>query len=153
MRGVVAVTTHRTLGAAVYVSVTGESDVAWARQVVRELGAQQALPEARIAALATAVSEIARNIVVHAGSGEVSFCSIVDGARRGVFVIARDDGPGIADIARAMEDGYSTKGGGLGAGLAGAQRLVDEFHIASPPGEGVTVTMTQWCDGGEWDPV
>ncbi len=144
-------TTHRTLGAAVHVSVTGDSDVAWARQVVRELGARESLPEPRMAALATAVSEIARNIVVHAGSGEVSLCPIADGERRGVFVVARDDGPGIPDIARAMQDGYSTKGGGLGAGLAGAKRLVDEFEIVSAPGEGVTVTMTQWCDGGERD--
>lgn len=144
-------TTHRTLGAAVHVSVTGDSDVAWARQVVRELGARESLPEPRMAALATAVSEIARNIVVHAGSGEVSLCPIADGERRGVFVVARDDGPGIPDIARAMQDGYSTKSGGLGAGLAGAKRLVDEFEIVSAPGEGVTVTMTQWCDGGERD--
>lgn len=144
-------TTPRTLGTAVHVCVTGESDIAWTRQVVRELGTQQALPEARIAALATAVSEIARNIVVHAGSGEVSFCAIAHGERRGVFVVARDDGPGIPDIALAMQDGYSTKGGGLGAGLPGAQRLVDEFNITSTPGKGVTVTMTQWCDGGEQD--
>ena len=144
-------TTRRTLGAAVHVSVNGESDVAWTRQVVRELGTQQALPKARMAALATAVTEIARNIVVHAGSGEVSFCSLADGERRGVLVVARDDGPGIPDIARAMQDGYSTEGGGLGAGLAGAKRLVDEFEIASAPGEGVTVTMTQWCDGGVWE--
>jgi serine/threonine-protein kinase RsbT len=145
------VTTHRTLGAAVHVLVVGESDVAWTRQVVRELGAQQRLPEARVAALATAVTEIARNIVVHAGSGELTFHSIADGQRRGVFVVARDDGPGIPDIARAMQDGYSTKGGGLGAGLAGAKRLVDEFDISSAPGQGVTVTMTQWHDGGERD--
>ena len=144
-------TTNRTFGAAVHVSVAGDSDVAWTRQVVRELGTQEALPEPRMAALATAVSEIARNIVVHAGSGEVSFCPVADGDRRGVFVVARDDGPGIPDVARAMQDGYSTKGGGLGAGLAGAKRLVDEFEIVSAPGEGVTVTMTQWRDGGERD--
>lgn len=140
-------TTRGNSEAAVHVAVRDESDVAWTRHVVRDLGRQAGLSEVRIAALATAVTEIARNIVVHAGRGEVSFEPVIDGRRRGVLVIARDEGPGIADLARAMEDGYSTKGGGLGAGLAGAKRLVDECAIESVAGSGVTVTLTQWgCD-------
>ncbi|RKP46804.1 anti-sigma regulatory factor [Trinickia fusca] len=134
---------RRTLGEGVRIFVHGESDVAWARQVVREIGLRGAFPETRIAALATAVTEIARNIVVHAGSGELSFCLIADGLRHGIVVVARDEGPGIPDIARAMEDGYSTKGG-LGLGLAGAKCLVDEFEIESIVGSGVKVTLTQW---------
>lgn len=138
-------TERRTLGECVRIFVHGESDVAWARQVVREIGLRGALRETRIAALATAITEIARNIVVHAGSGEMSFYMIGDGRRRGIAVVAHDEGPGIPDIARAMEDGYSTKGG-LGLGLAGAKCLVDEFEIESIVGSGVKVTLTQWGD-------
>jgi serine/threonine-protein kinase RsbT len=127
------------------VTIRDESDVATARQQVRELGVQQGLSDARIAALATAVTEIARNILVHAGSGEMSFVAATRAPRRGIVVVARDWGPGIADIAQAMKDGYST-GRGLGMGLAGAQRLVDEFGIESAAGAGVTVTLTQWGD-------
>lgn len=127
------------------VTIRDESDVATARQQARVLGVQQGLSDARIAALATAVTEIARNILMHAGSGEMSFVAATQAPRRGIVVVARDWGPGIADIAQAMKDGYST-GRGLGMGLAGAQRLVDEFEIESAPGAGVTVTLTQWGD-------
>jgi serine/threonine-protein kinase RsbT len=127
------------------ISIRDESDVAMARQRVRAFGLQQAMSVARIAALETAVTEIARNILVHAGSGEMSFAAASSRQRRGIVVVARDWGPGIADIAQAMEDGYST-GSGLGMGLAGAQRLVDEFEIESAAGTGVKVTLTQWSD-------
>src|ERR1044071_6723579 len=90
--------------------------------------------------LATAISEIARNITAYRVRGEVLIDLVRDAnGRRGVRVIASDDGPGIEDLERALTDGYTT-GGGLGLGLPGARRLVDEFHIQTTPGEGTTVT-------------
>jgi serine/threonine-protein kinase RsbT len=138
-------TEHRSPLPGDVISIRDESDVAMARQRVRAFGLQQAMSETRIAALATAVTEIARNILVYAGSGEMSFAAASSTQRRGIVVIARDWGPGIEDIAQAMEDGYST-GSGLGMGLAGAQRLVDEFEIESAAGIGVKVMLTQWSD-------
>src|SRR5262245_53445005 len=94
--------------------------------------------------LATAISEIARNITTYAGSGEVVIEVVRDAdGRRGVRVIARDEGPGIEDLDRALTDGYTT-GGGLGLGLPGARRLVDEFEIQTTPGQGTTVTLVKW---------
>jgi serine/threonine-protein kinase RsbT len=126
------------------IAIRHESDIAIARLRVSELGLRQGLREARAAALATAVTEIARNILLHAKSGEISLSALSDEGRGGVAVSARDWGPGIPDIAQAMQDGYSTAGG-LGLGLAGARRLVDEFEIASSAGAGVTVTLKQWA--------
>jgi serine/threonine-protein kinase RsbT len=142
-------TEHRAPGPGDHLAIRDDSDVAVARRRVRELGAQEALPPPKIAALETAVTEIARNILVHAGKGEISFGTLADGERRGVAVLARDWGPGIADVAQAMQDGYST-GDGLGLGLAGARRLVDEFEIDSIVGAGVTVTLKQWNDAIDW---
>ena len=93
--------------------------------------------------IATAISEVARNIVTYAGSGEIVLRIVQRGPRRGLLVIARDQGPGIADIARAMEDGYSTSRS-LGLGLPGSRRLMDEFELASELGKGTEVTMTKW---------
>lgn len=128
----------------VCVRIRNELDLVVARRHSRELAAQQGLSEAAAEALATAVTEIARNIVVHAGSGEVRFAAIVDAPRRGVIVTARDTGLGIADIEQAMQDGFSTCGG-LGFGLPGARRLVDEFEIESKVGAGTTVTLRKWA--------
>lgn len=137
---------NRSFGKRIHVFIRDTSDVDWARQTVRELSGHEGLTQTRAAALATAVTEIARNIVVHAGRGEMSFCPVHEGQRRhGILVEARDEGPGIADLARAMEDGYSTKDS-LGLGLSGAKRLVDEFEIKSVAGSGVVVNMTQWSD-------
>lgn len=93
--------------------------------------------------IATAISEVARNIVAYAVRGEIVLSPIQDGQRRGMMVVARDEGPGIPDIERAMEDGYST-GKGLGLGLPGARRLMDEFEIVSQVGRGTAVTMKKW---------
>ena len=95
--------------------------------------------------IATAVSEITRNVVRFAGEGAV-YIELLRG-RPGLRVVARDHGPGIVDIERAMGDGYSTCGG-LGLGLSGARRLMDEFEITSAPGRGTTVTMTKWQKEG-----
>ncbi len=146
---VVLMTEYRAPGPDDCLQIRDDSDVAMARRRVRELGKQEGLPPPKIAALEIAVTEIARNIFVHAGSGEVSFSTLAEARRRGVAVIARDWGPGIADVEQAMRDGYST-GKGLGLGLAGARRLVDEFEIATSAGAGVRVTLKQWNDAIDW---
>lgn len=143
-------TPHRATGKRIHVFVSDPSDVDWARQTAREMATCEGLSETRAVALATAVSEIARNIVVHAGRGKVAFLPVSDGQRRGVVVVASDEGPGIADLAQAMQDGYSTKGS-LGLGLSGAKSLVDEFDIASAAGAGVTITLIQWDRNGPLD--
>jgi serine/threonine-protein kinase RsbT len=94
--------------------------------------------------IATAISELARNVVAYAGSGEILLELRGDGARRGIVVGARAAGPGIPDIEAALEDGFST-GQSLGLGLPGARRLMDEFAIVSAPGDGTTVTATKWA--------
>ena len=143
-------TIRRTAGEGVQVFVSGVSDVDWARLCAYELAVKEGFGETRATALATAVSEIARNIVVHAGRGKISFVPITDGRRRGIAVIAHDEGPGIPDIEQALQDGYSTKGS-LGLGLSGAKRLVDEFEIESVVGTGVTIRLTQWVLADEDD--
>ncbi len=93
--------------------------------------------------ITTALSELARNIVEHAKLGEVILNPIHQGKRQGLVIIARDGGPGIADIGQAMQDGFST-GKGLGLGLPGTRRLMDEFEIVSEPGQGTQVKATKW---------
>lgn len=126
------------------VPIRREWDVAAARLRAQELAAREGFPAARAAALATAVTEVARNIVVHAGAGELLLEAVEDRGRRGVSVVARDEGPGIPDVEAAMRDGFSTARG-LGLGLPGARRLMDEFSLVSAPGEGTTVTMRKWA--------
>ncbi|MEA2291022.1 MAG: serine/threonine-protein kinase RsbT [Solirubrobacteraceae bacterium] len=128
------------------IAIESDADVVTARQRARELAADLELSSTDQTLLATAISEVARNITHYAtgrrGEVTVSLVSEDDG-RRGIRVVARDDGPGIADIERAMQDGYTT-GGGLGLGLPGARRLVDDFSIDSAPGRGTTVTLVKW---------
>src|SRR2546423_1740227 len=93
--------------------------------------------------IATAISEVARNIVVHVGRGEIVLKPFEDAGRYGVVVIAKDDGPGIRDVDAAVRDDYSGRGG-LGLGLPGARRLMDDFEIDSSADSGTTVTMTKW---------
>jgi serine/threonine-protein kinase RsbT len=93
--------------------------------------------------IATAISELARNILLYAKTGEIVLGTVERGERRGLEVIARDRGPGIPDPTRAMEDGYSTSGR-LGLGLPGVRRLMDEFELRSAPGEGTTVKAKKW---------
>ena len=123
-----------------------DADIVRARQAARDLAARGGFSGTELTVLATAVSEVARNIVRFAGSGEI-FVELVESPRRGVRCVARDTGPGIQDIDRALTDGYSTYGG-LGVGLPGARRLMDEFEIASDPGRGTTVTMAKWLQRG-----
>ena len=120
-----------------------ESDVVIARKRAFALATQQGFAAAAAVALATAVSEITRNIVVHAGGGEVILTTAVRAGACGVVVIALDKGPGIPDIDEAMRDGFSTAGT-LGLGLPAARRLVDELEIESAVGVGTRVTLRQW---------
>jgi serine/threonine-protein kinase RsbT len=123
--------------------VESDAGVMNARQKGRQLAMTLGISGSDLTLLATAISEIARNIVQYAGRGEIEFRSIVRGGKRGLLIIARDHGPGIPDIARAMQDGFSTSRG-MGLGLPGARRLMDDFEIVSEVGTGTTVTMVKW---------
>jgi serine/threonine-protein kinase RsbT len=128
--------------------VAADTDIVEARQTGRDLAAQLGFSLTDLTMIATAISEVARNITTYAGRGEVTLRLVRQAERRGLVVIARDDGPGIADIDRALQDGFST-GRGMGLGLPGARRLMDEFEIDSSPGRGTTVTMRKWASVGD----
>ena len=130
----------------VRVPIGADPDVVAARQAARELAARAGFTGSDLTVLATAVSEIARNIVRFTDGGEI-VVELLDSPRRGIRVVARDTGPGISDVEQALADGYSTYDG-LGLGLPGARRLMDEFSIASEPGRGTTVSMTKWFERG-----
>jgi serine/threonine-protein kinase RsbT len=126
-----------------HVRVRSEHDILTARQRGRELAEQGGFSTTDLTLIATAISEVARNIVEYAGNGEIALSLLSNGDRRGLVVVASDLGPGIPDIPQAMQDGYST-GRSLGLGLPGARRLMDEFEIVSEVGKGTTVTMRKW---------
>lgn len=127
----------------VRVTIDSDADIVSARQKGRELASECGFPSTDLAVVATAISELARNIVRYAARGEIILRVVDDGGRRGVEVTATDDGPGIPDVALAMQDGYSTSGS-LGLGLPGTRRLMDEFEIDSELGKGTTVTARKW---------
>jgi serine/threonine-protein kinase RsbT len=127
----------------VEVTVTSDSDVVTARLEGRSLAAEIGFASTELALIATAISEVARNLVVHAGRGTVVIAQVEGPNGAGIEVVAHDHGPGIPDVDRAMQDGFTT-GDGLGLGLPGARRLMDEFEITSVPGQGTTVRMTKW---------
>jgi serine/threonine-protein kinase RsbT len=127
----------------VAVPVSSDADIIGARTRAREVARSLGFTDTATTLIATAVSEVARNILVHAIRGSVTFERLQESGRSGLRVVARDAGPGIADLARAMEDGYSTAGG-LGIGLPGSRRLMDEFHVDTTVGEGTVVSMTKW---------
>jgi serine/threonine-protein kinase RsbT len=127
---------------AVRVGVRTDADVVAARQAAREVATRLEFSTTDVTLIATAVSEIARNIVRFADSGEVVVTELQE-PRRGISIVARDAGPGIPDVEQALQDGYSTYQG-LGLGLPGARRLMDEFAVVSETGRGTTVTMTKW---------
>jgi serine/threonine-protein kinase RsbT len=122
------------------VAIEHEHDIVTARQRGRELAAGEGFSMTDQTLIATAISEVARNIVVYAGLGEIILAIDDDGVRRAIVVTARDDGPGIADVERAMQDGYSTAKS-LGLGLPGARRLMDELRVDSTLGKGTTIVM------------
>jgi serine/threonine-protein kinase RsbT len=124
------------------IPIRTDADIVIARQAVREVAAGVGFSATELTVIATAVSEVARNIVRFATRGEI-VVEILDDRGGGVCVVARDTGPGIPDIDAALADGYSTYNG-LGLGLPGARRLMDEFALVSEVGRGTTVTMTKW---------
>jgi serine/threonine-protein kinase RsbT len=125
------------------VPIGSDADILVARQKGRELAAGIGFGEGDRTVIAAAISEVARNIVRYAQRGEIHLQTTNDGSRRGLIVIARDEGPGIPDVRLALQDGYST-GDGFGLGLPGARRLMDEFTIESRVGTGTTVVMHKW---------
>jgi serine/threonine-protein kinase RsbT len=131
------------MGDELVVQIRADADVLLARQKGRELAKSLRFSGSELTLVATAISEVARNIVTYAKRGQIVLRLVSQGRRRGIRVVAKDDGPGIADIGRAMEDGYSTSSS-LGLGLPGSKRLMDEFDIVSALGKGTTVTMTKW---------
>ncbi|MGE5650728.1 anti-sigma regulatory factor [Noviherbaspirillum sp. UKPF54] len=123
--------------------LSSDVDVLKARQHGKELASSLRFSTSELTIIATAISEIARNTVLYAKDGWMELRLIQKGNRRGLLVIAEDGGPGIADLSLAMQDGYTTSRG-LGIGLPGAKRLMDEFEIESEVGKGTTITMKKW---------
>jgi serine/threonine-protein kinase RsbT len=125
------------------VPVNADIDIVTARQKGRELARELGFTSTDLALIATAISELARNIILYANGGEILLGVSENGSKRGVKVVARDDGPGIPDVELALEEGFSTSRS-LGLGLSGVRRLMDEFDIVSEVGRGTTVTVKKW---------
>jgi serine/threonine-protein kinase RsbT len=124
-------------------AVRGSEDVVMIRQAVREWAISCGFSLVDQTKIVTAASELARNAVLYGGGGTVSLEALNDGARRGLRLVFEDQGPGIPDVTQALKDGFTT-GSGLGLGLGGARRLVNEFAIDSRPGAGTRITITRW---------
>ncbi len=125
------------------VHLKNEFDIVAARQAARNLSKLMGFGLVDQTRITTAISELARNIVLYAGEGSIYLRSVHDGCQNGIEILASDDGPGIADIKLAMQDGYTTSRG-LGTGLPGTKRLMDEFSIRSSLGEGTQVVVRKW---------
>ncbi|WP_431891459.1 ATP-binding protein [Micromonospora haikouensis] len=124
-------------------AIRSDEDVVRVRQLVRTVAVAVRLSLVDQTKLVTAASELARNTLVYGGGGTAEVSTVDNGRRRGVRIVFADEGPGIADLDLALTDGYTT-GGGLGLGLSGARRLVDEFDIDTGPGRGTRITVTKW---------
>jgi serine/threonine-protein kinase RsbT len=120
-----------------------EQDIVLARQAVRKLSQELGFSLVEQTKMVTAASEIARNTVVYGGGGTMTWEMLVDGGRKGLRLRFEDQGPGIPDVDLAMTDGW-TSGTGMGMGLTGAKRLVNEFELDTHPGKGTRVTLTRW---------
>jgi serine/threonine-protein kinase RsbT len=126
-----------------YVPINSDGDIVIARQQGRTFAIALGFSQSNLTLIATAISELARNILEYAQKGEIVFCSLRRGGRVGIEIVASDHGPGIADIDLALQDGYST-GRSLGMGLPGTKRVMDEFEISSHPGNGTVITIRKW---------
>lgn len=124
------------------VDIITEWDIVAARQLGRNEAKDVGFGTVDQARITTAISELARNIYLYAGKGKIEIRQITEGNLRGLLVIASDKGPGIVDVRKVMEDGYTTSGG-LGAGLPGVKRLMDDFRIETVPGEGTTISASK----------
>ena len=125
-------------------TIQSDLDIVTARSTVRDVAKKQGFIPIDQARLATAVSELARNVFLYAKTGELSIVPIEQEGRKGIEIICEDHGPGIDDIELAMQDEYSTSGG-KGMGLPGARRLMEEFDIQSQPGVGTRIVCRKWC--------
>ena len=133
----------RPAGTAEVQGIAVDEDVVRVRQLVRAVAVAANLSLVDQTKLVTAASELARNALMYGGGGRAEVATVTNGRRTGVRVTFTDDGPGIADLELALTDGYTT-GTGLGLGLSGARRLVDEFEIETKVGEGTRVVATKW---------
>jgi len=125
------------------VAINSDQDIVSARQKGRLMATELGFSTGDATLIATAISELARNIVSYAHHGQVTIRMVNGLNRQGISVIATDDGPGIPDVRQALRDGFSTSGS-LGLGLPGVRRLMDEFEINSQPGKGTTVAVKKW---------
>jgi serine/threonine-protein kinase RsbT len=125
------------------VHINSDQDIVAARQQGRALAVRVGFSAGDATLIATAISELARNIITYAKKGEIRLSEVNGSPKRGIQVVASDRGPGIADVKQALRDGFSTSGS-LGLGLPGVMRLVDEFEIVSEPGCGTTVKVKKW---------
>ena len=125
------------------IAVRGQHDVVNVRQVVRGWCLAVGMGLVDLTKMVTAASELARNTLEYGGGGTLTLEELRDGIRAGVRLVFEDQGPGIADVSLAMSDGY-TSGTGMGLGLGGSKRLVDQFEIESTPGVGTRITITKW---------
>lgn len=124
-------------------AINSDQDIVAARQRGRTLAVELGFSAVDSTLVATAISELARNIVSYAGTGEITLRTIQNSTRQGILIVAADEGPGIHDLRQALRDGFSTSGS-LGLGLPGVRRLMDEFEIASQPGRGTRVEVKKW---------
>ncbi len=136
-------TTPPSAADGVRIPISGDTDIVKARQEGRKAAADAGFAFTELALIATAISELARNIVRYARSGEIAIRPITNSTRRGIQIVAQDQGPGIRDLEQALQVGFSTSGG-LGLGLPGVRRLMDEFEIQSELGQGTRVSITKW---------
>ncbi len=127
------------------IAIASDSDLLAARQQARAIASDMGFTLTAVVAIVTALSEMTRNMLLYAGHGELVIESVRDGDRRGILITARDEGPGIVDLQKAMLDGYSTSGG-LGMGLPGIKRLMDSFEIRTEPEKGTTVIVRKWLE-------
>ncbi|MFT9596939.1 anti-sigma regulatory factor [Mesobacillus sp.] len=128
----------------IIININNEFDIVLARQKGREVSKNLQFGAVDQARITTAISELARNIYLYAGSGQITIDVLEDSGRKGIQISAADNGPGINDIRMVLQDGFSTSGG-LGAGLPGVKRLMDSFDIDSMPGTGTKITITKWA--------
>lgn len=128
---------------AIKVPIQCDQDIVTARQRGRELALRLGFTTTDAVLVASAISELARNVLQYAGRGDMRITRVEGAGRSGLSVVVQDDGPGIADVQEAMQNGFSTSGS-LGLGLPGVKRLMDEFEIESTPGRGTTVRVKKW---------